>query len=117
VNARGCIRIQQDVPILQLLGFGPVLEVLLQAVLALAALAHGRDGSLVNDGRAIVGRGGGHGDCDEASVEVERLLMKMIDFMVVVVEERICLAQLRDIDVVDAGFQDEMRGSSFAYTS
>jgi hypothetical protein len=47
-TVRGCGRIKQNVPVLEVLGFRAVLQVLLQAVTALVA-ADGGDGRLVDD--------------------------------------------------------------------
>jgi hypothetical protein len=46
--------VKQDVAILEILGVGTVLQVLLQAVAALVA-ADGRDGRLVDDDGAVLG--------------------------------------------------------------
>jgi hypothetical protein len=46
--------VEQDVAVLEILGVGTVLQVLLQAVAALVA-ADGRDGRLVDDDGAVLG--------------------------------------------------------------
>jgi hypothetical protein len=61
-NVRSCGGIEQNVSVLEVLGFRAVLEVLLQAVAALVA-ADGRDWCLVDDyGRVVVFRS--HGELE-----------------------------------------------------
>jgi hypothetical protein len=56
-NVRGGVCIEKDVSVLQVLSLWSVLQVLLQAVAALDALADGRDGGVI-DGWGSGGHGG-----------------------------------------------------------
>lgn len=58
-NIRSSVCVQQDVPVLEVLRLGPRLQMLLQAVAAIDALADGRDGRLVDGGSF----GSRHGGC------------------------------------------------------